>query len=238
MKAIIFVLCAIVLCAFAGEFTPYKLPCGFKIDYNQTIHEPTGDRVLKGWLAMYNKYYASYFKGPVNGIEMELYEICRFDIHDPSDENTVAVFFGMGTTVSKLCNLEEYNKKDSPYHEMSDDYEWFTEKYTYTSSDANAEWKGIKCTSYTNGYSTIYADKDNKIIAINNEKELTLDGFVYHEQVPAVIFTMPDTFPGCVEAVYKDIKKEGDCKFGDGSSRSASNIFAVILALAIAFAMF
>jgi len=236
MKAI-FVVLALVLCVFAdgGKFTPYKLPCAFKIDYNSTYKAEDGSTAfLKSWTAKYGRYLAEYGIGTVMGSTRELYSVCRVDIHSPDNANTAAVFFGMGINGQKLCELEEYNPLDHPYHEMGENYEWFTQDFEYDSTNADAEYKGIKCKSYTKGDIIIYADDQNKIIAIQDGKDQVFDGIVYNENAQDQHFRMPKSFPGCEDKVYKSVEKEKDCDLApDTASFSGVSVFVIAFAMLV-----
>ena len=67
-------------------FVPAKLPCAFKITYEEIVQdEDQGERTFNGWFAMYGRYMAMFQEGMSDGRMLKLYETVRLDISDPKE---------------------------------------------------------------------------------------------------------------------------------------------------------
>jgi len=236
-------------------FVPAKLPCAFKVTYEEDIADEDGARTFHGWFAMYGRYLAQFQEGPVDGRQLELHSVVRLDIPDPKDPNTAGVFFGMSVNGMAMCEFEGYNSYDSLYHDMGDESEFLTENYKFTSKKDDDEWEGKKCKSYTRSYgssssTTIYADDKNNVLAvkeIGESENRTIKFLTMEEKAEGQYFKIPRKYPGCSEdypEVYENpTKKEDGCELAPDTDASISSrvevtFVTVILAVMVSLFLF
>jgi len=232
MKAVLFCVCAFVLCVFAvGQqtFTPAELPCAAKIFYTEVfdLYEPDKNttRFFSGYLAFYGRYMTQH--EIEKAIDSDIYVTVRVDMPDSKDPQTAAlvVGFDFGTP---LCNLSRYNSYDDLYFGMGFERGYFLDEFAYNTSES-ATFKGEDCTAYIfevdNQKKTWYVNSENRTIGymFENATMHRVWDAIYQLYAQNIDFRMPTKFPGCPDKAYQNLAPEPKCDLYPDSSSAASS---------------
>jgi len=246
MKAILFCVCALVLCAYVTEadtFKPADIPCATKIFYTEIFDkfDETGNkttRLFSGFLAMYGRYMTQYELEKGAG---DVFGVIRVDMPDPKDPNTASLYFGVNKNVTECIFMNYYPVGN--FSGLGYERGYFLDEFEYTSKEKST-FKGISCMAY------IKTQGDEKFIHYVNDQDRTI-GYEYisdemHRTWDAAYqfytepkdFRMPGRFPGCPSKVYDNIQDEPNCTLSsDSSSSGASTVEITFATLFIAIAI-
>jgi len=237
MKAVLFCICALALCAYVmGDenqtFTPAEISCDAKIFYTEvfdTLDEQgqvNSTRIFTGFLALYGRYLAQHENE--KDVDSDVFGIVRLDIPDPKDPNTASLFYGIDRNNTIECMLYSVNPLTDLYKGLGYEIGYFRDEFPYNSTE-NATFEGVECTAY------IFESGDEKKIHYVDDSDLVI-GYEYNSTYMHRVwdakyqyyaeykdFRMPTKFPGCPDEVYQNVKPEPKCDLtSDSSSTSTS----------------